>query len=132
MTAALVVTVLACGGAAAVARYLVALWFATDDRFPWAVLIVNVVGSGLGGAVLALGSALSGDVQLILLTGVAGGLTTFSTFSVETVQLVLDGRAQVAAANVAANLGAGLATAAGVYWMAGFWEAGFWVLASLN
>jgi len=115
VTAALVVTVLVCGGVAAVLRYLVALWFAPDTRFPWAVLAVNVIGSALGGGVLAMGAGLPGDVQLILLTGVAGGLTTFSTFSVETVQLVLDGRARAAALNVGVNLGAGLAVTVLVY-----------------
>jgi CrcB protein len=115
VTAALAVTVLLCGSAAAVLRYLVAVWFSTDDGFPWAVLVVNIIGSALGGAVLGLGAALPNDVQLVLLTGVAGGLTTFSTFSVETVQLVLDGRTRVAAVNVGVNLGAGLAVTALVY-----------------
>lgn len=115
MTAALVVAVLVCGGVAALLRYLVAVWFSPDDRFPWAVLVVNVIGSSLGGVVLALGADLSQEVQLVLLTGVAGGLTTFSTFSVETVQLVLDGRARTAALNVGVNLGAGLAVTALAY-----------------
>lgn len=115
MTWVLAATVIGCGGVAALARYLVAMWFSSDDRFPWAVLTVNVIGSALGGMVLAIGSGLGHDVQLVLLTGVAGGLTTFSTFSVETVQLVLDGRARVAALNVGVNLGAGLAVTALVY-----------------
>ena len=79
------------------------------------MLTVNVVGSALAGAVLALGSTLSPDAQLILLSGVAGGLTTFSTFSVETVQLVRDGRARVAGLNVGVNLGAGLAVTVVAY-----------------
>lgn len=109
MTAALAVAAIVSGGLAALARYLVALWFSPDEGFPWAVLTVNVIGSALAGVVLGLGSGLGDDVQLILLTGIAGGLTTFSTFSVETVQLVLDGRARVAMLNVGVNLGAGLA-----------------------
>ena len=112
MTAALAASVIICGGLAALARYLVAVWFGAGDRFPWAVLTVNVIGSALAGAVIAVGDGLGGDLQLILLTGVAGGLTTFSTFSVETVQLVLDGRARVAVLNVVLNLGAGLTVAA--------------------
>jgi CrcB protein len=123
VTAALALAVIVCGGVAALTRYLVALWFSPDDRFPWAVLTVNVAGSALAGAVLAVGSALGGDAQLVLLTGVAGGLTTFSTFSVETVQLVLDGRARVAAVNVGVNLGAGLAVTALAYAM------GVWIFA---
>lgn len=115
MTSTLVMTVLVCGGVAALLRFLVAVWFSPDDRFPWAVLVVNLIGSALGGAVLALGTTLPQDLQLVLLTGVAGGLTTFSTFSVETVQLVLDGRARTAALNVGVNLGLGLAVTALVH-----------------
>jgi fluoride exporter len=115
VTGQLAASVVVCGGLAALARHLVAVWFGSDQRFPWAVLTVNIIGSALAGAVIALGAGLSGDLQLILLTGVAGGLTTFSTFSVETVQLVLDGRARAAALNVALNLGAGLAVTAMSY-----------------
>ena len=118
MTAAIAATVIGCGGVAALARYLVAVWFSSDGGFPWAVLVVNVVGSALAGTVLALAAALGDDVTLILLSGVAGGLTTFSTFSVETIQLVLDGRARVAALGVGANLGAGLAVTAAAYALA--------------
>ncbi|HEU4806755.1 MAG TPA: CrcB family protein [Homoserinimonas sp.] len=115
MTAALAAAVILCGGVAGVARYLVAVWFSGDTRFPWAVLIVNAVGSALGGAVLGFGSGLSDDIRLVLLTGVAGGLTTFSTFSVETIQLVMDGRARVAVLNIGANLAVGLAVTAVAY-----------------
>jgi CrcB protein len=115
VTAALAATVIACGGVAALVRYLVAAWFSSADGFPWAVLTVNVIGSAFAGAVLAIGAGLDDDARLILLSGVAGGLTTFSTFSVETVQLVMDGRARIAALNVGLNLGAGLAVTAMAY-----------------
>jgi CrcB protein len=115
VTAALAASVIICGGLAALARYLVAVWFGTEARFPFAVLAVNVIGSAFAGGVLALGAGLSADVRLVLLSGVAGGLTTFSTFSVETVQLVLDGRARAAALNVALNLGAGLSVTVAAY-----------------
>src|SRR5690606_36449269 len=80
-------------------------------------LLVNALGSALGGVALGLGSGLPDDIRLILLSGVAGGLTTFSTFSVETVQLVLDGRMRVAGLTVATNLAAGLTATAGAYWL---------------
>ena len=103
-----VVAVLLAGAAGAVLRYLASLVFA-GRRFPWAVLVVNVAGSLLAGAAAA---GLEGDARLILLTGFCGGLTTFSSLSVETVQLVLDGRTRVAALSVGGNLVAGVAAAA--------------------
>ena len=78
-------------------------------RAPWAVLIVNVVGSFIGGLLIG---ATTGDLRLILLTGFCGGLTTFSTFSVETVQLVMERRVRAALLSVAANLVVGIAAAA--------------------
>lgn len=119
MTAAIAATVIACGGLAAVVRFLVAAWLPAE-RFPWAVLTVNVVGSALGGMVLALAAGLGEEVTVILLSGVAGGLTTFSTFSVETVQLVVDGRVRVAALNVVLNVGAGLVVTAVAYSVAAY------------
>jgi len=45
----------------------------------------------------------------------AGGLTTFSTWSVETVQLVLDGRWRTAVTSVALNLVVGVGVAGGAW-----------------
>ncbi|PJJ73464.1 CrcB protein [Diaminobutyricimonas aerilata] len=116
MTAWAAVAAVLAGGVAAVIRYGVTLAFA--GRFlPWAVLVVNVVGSALGGAVVALSSmgGMDAGLRLVVLGGVAGGLTTFSTWSVETVQLARSGRYWIAVGNVAVNLAAGL-TAASVAW----------------
>lgn len=98
------VAVIGAGILGAVLRYLV-----TTLTPRWGVLVVNVVGSFIGGIALA---ALSGDAKLILLTGFCGGLTTFSTFSVETVQALLDGKVRAAALSVAANLVLGIGAAA--------------------
>lgn len=126
MTAVTIATV-AAGGAGAVLRYLVSVSFAragagaergtvrsgaAAHHFPWPVLVVNVVGSAIAGAVLALGGTLPPDTQLVLLAGVCGGLTTFSTLSVETVQLVQAGRVGVAAGSVTANLVVGVGACA--------------------
>ena len=107
------VAVIGAGAIGALARYLVARAFARA-RFPWAVLVVNVVGSAIGGAVLGLviRADLSADLRLVLLAGLCGGLTTFSTLSVETVQLVLGGRARAAVLSMAANLVFGVGAAA--------------------
>ena len=98
------VALLVAGALGAVLRY-----GATTVSPRWGVLAVNIVGSLIGGIALA---SLEGDAQLVLLTGFCGGLTTFSTFSVETVQAVLDGRVRNAALSVLANLALGTAAAA--------------------
>lgn len=125
MSAGVIAAVLLAGAAGAVVRFVVSRlavrWSSGPPSryrdFPWAVLIVNVVGSALGGAVLGLAEAgaVSADVRLILLTGFCGGLTTFSTFSVETIQLVLDGKGRTAAFSVFSNLALGILVAALAY-----------------
>jgi fluoride exporter len=86
-------------------------------RAPWAVLVVNVAGSGIGGAVLGLAQRgeVSSDIRLVILGGLCGGLTTFSTWTVETIQLVVDGRWRVAALSAGTNLLLGIAAAGLVY-----------------
>jgi CrcB protein len=115
VTPVLALAVLGAGAAGALVRYLVA--GIARGGFPWAVLAVNAVGSLVGGGVLALAerAAITADLRLILLTGLCGGLTTFSTFSVETIELVLAGRARVAAVSVGANLSLGVGAAALAY-----------------
>ncbi len=105
----IVVATLLAGALGAGLRFVTARAF--GSRAVWAVLAVNVVGSALGGVLLGVAS---GDIRLILLSGFCGGLTTFSTFGVETIQLVMDGKWRVAALSVAANLvlGVGAATVA--------------------
>lgn len=117
MSAWLVLGVLVAGGAAAVARFLISRALpAGPGRLPLGVLIVNVAGSLIGGVVLGLAerAAVSEDLRLILLTGVCGGLTTFSTWSVETVELALTGRWQAGIVNLIGTLALGfLACGAG-------------------
>jgi len=98
------ILVLLAGVAGAALRYGASLVSAR-----WFVLAVNVVGSLLAGIAVA---TLEGDLRLIAVTGFCGGLTTFSTFSVETVQLVQTGRARVAVASAAGNLVLGVGAAA--------------------
>ena len=84
-----------------------------DSVFPWGTLTVNVVGSLvlgiLTGAVTAGGA--SPQVQLAVGTGFCGALTTYSTFSYETLRLLEDDARLFAAANVVASIVAGLVSA---------------------
>ncbi|MDT0455177.1 fluoride efflux transporter CrcB [Streptomyces sp. DSM 41527] len=84
-----------------------------DTVFPWGTFTVNVVGSLilglLTGAVFA--GAASAHVQLLLGTGLCGALTTYSTFSYETLRLAADRARANAVANVVATVAAGLAAA---------------------
>lgn len=116
MSAGLVVAVLAAGAVGALVRYgaTVAAGRSTS-RIPWAVFAVNVLGSLVAG--LAAASPLGADVRLVVITGFAGGLTTFSTLSVETIQLVLDRRMRLAIGSIAANLAIGIAAAALGWWI---------------
>ncbi len=117
MNPGLALAVIAAGAVGALARFAVARFFGPRTRFPWAVLVVNVIGSAIGGAVLALATRgnVSADIRLILLTGLCGGLTTFSTLSVETIQFIQDGRWRTALSSIGANLALGIGCAAGVY-----------------
>ncbi|MFF1919872.1 fluoride efflux transporter CrcB [Streptomyces sp. NPDC058221] len=95
-----------------------------DTVFPWGTFTVNVTGclvlGLLTGAVTA--GAASSHVQLLLGTGLCGALTTYSTFSYETLRLAEDGARFYAAANVVASVVTGLGavfvgvTLAGTLW----------------
>lgn len=107
MTPLLVLAVAVGGALGAVLRHLASVSLAGRGRIPWGVLVVNVVGSFIAG--LALGLPLDPTAKLIVLTGFCGGLTTFSTLSVDTLQLILDGKRRAAAVSVALNVSLGLA-----------------------
>jgi CrcB protein len=122
MTAAVVFAILGAGAAGAVLRYLTARAFASHDGFPWAVLIVNVAGSALGGLLAGLAhiGTIDPNLEIVMLTGLCGGLTTFSTLSVETMQIVSLKSIRVAFLSGAANLVLGIGVAAAMY---------FWLIA---
>ncbi|GAB2689395.1 fluoride efflux transporter CrcB [Kitasatospora kifunensis] len=81
-----------------------------DSLFPWGTFAVNLFGSlALGlvtGAVLS--GAASSQWQLLVGTGFCGALTTYSTFSYETLRLAESGARGFAAANVGLSLAGGL------------------------
>lgn len=81
---------LACAGGAigAGARYAIAQWFAARGwaDFPWATLSINVTGSflmGLTAGLLMARTHLPLELRVFIATGILGGYTTFSAFSLE-------------------------------------------------
>lgn len=101
-----VLLVFSCGGAGCVARYLIGL--AVGPRaFPYATLIVNLVGSLLIAFILEIALQrrdVSATVQLALTTGFLGGFTTYSSFNLETTRLMTDGHATRGLANIAVTV----------------------------
>ena len=101
--------VILAGAIGAVLRHLVSLVGGA-----WAVLIVNVIGSFIAGVAISF----SGDLQFIVAAGFCGGLTTFSTFSVRTMELAMKGKWNAAVSAVIANVLFGfIAAAAGITMM---------------
>ncbi len=90
-------------------RYLVSIYSAKllGNQFPYGTLAVNVVGGILIGLILEICAGtnyISPNLRLFLTTGILGGLTTFSTFSYETIQFFTAGSYGMGLANTALNL----------------------------
>ena len=96
----------------ACARYLISL--AASRALPWfpfGTLISNVAAGFLIGLIIGLernNAALGANIRLLLTTGLLGGLSTFSTLSMETVTMIEGGRNAAAAANTLLNIGLSL------------------------
>ncbi|SDI91939.1 CrcB protein [Frankineae bacterium MT45] len=90
------------------------------DLFPYGTLLVNVIGCFILGVITAgaLDAHWGGRVVALLGTGLCGGLTTFSTFAVESVQLERHRRPIVMLAYLALSLLLGIG-AAQLGWLVG-------------
>jgi CrcB protein len=92
-------------------RYACSSLFAryVGETFPWGTLVVNVVGSFVIGAFATLTApdgrwVVSPDARLFVTVGVCGGYTTFSSFSLQTLNLVRTGEWGAAGGNVAGSV----------------------------
>jgi fluoride exporter len=96
------------------ARYLTDRWVQSrhDSVFPWGTLAVNVTASFVLGLVAGAGAVLSPAVALAVGTGFCGALSTYSTFSYETLRLLETRAPFYASANVVASLAAVFGAAA--------------------
>ncbi|RDL52038.1 putative fluoride ion transporter CrcB [Ensifer sp. M14] len=97
------------GAIGSMARYLVGLWtlHRWGPGFPWGTLGVNITGSFLIGLLAELimrKFGASAEMRLFLITGVLGGYTTFSAFSLDTITLFERGDAALAVSYIAASV----------------------------
>jgi len=101
------------GGVGSVARWYVSLKMnGISPVLPLGTLTVNLVGAfiiGLGIAIFSRMTHLDPVWKLLLTTGFCGGLTTFSTFSLELVYMLQDGRFAAALLNILLNLAGSVA-----------------------
>ena len=118
----LTLAAVALGGAlGSVARFVVAaVMRQAAPAWPWGTLIVNVVGSFAIGVLFAWFAARPAHEawRLGLITGVLGGFTTFSAFSIETLELAKTGGIGAGAAYVAVTLVLGFGACALGLWTA--------------
>jgi fluoride exporter len=106
-------------------RYLVDRVIQTrhDTVFPWGTMTANVAGCLVLGFLVAAAARLPSAVEAVLGTGFCGALTTYSTFSYETLRLLEDGARFYAVVYVGASLLAGFG-AVGLGWTLGSWLTG--------
>lgn len=100
------------GGAfGAVARYLIGLLpLSPDSGFPVKTFLINIAGAFLIGIIAALASknSISPRLVLFLKVGICGGFTTFSSFALESNQLIQGGKYLTAALYIAGSIALGI------------------------
>jgi CrcB protein len=92
-----VLVVALAGGVGAVLRSVLATF---KGYLPWGILIANTAAT----AVAAWALLAAPQLGLVLVAGLAGGLSTFSTFVAQTWQLIADGKRLASALNIILNL----------------------------
>lgn len=105
----MILAVAAGGAIGSVARYLTVLWMGRllGADYPWGTLSVNVVGGLCMGLLAGLGAhawQLSPELRTFLMTGILGGFTTFSAFSLDVALLWERGETVAALAYAAASV----------------------------
>ena len=105
--------VFAGGGVGSALRYAVGLWVQsrTGSAFPWGTFAVNAIGCLLIGVIATLADEhawIAPSTRLLLVTGLLGGFTTFSSFTFESFELLRSGQFVAASANVLGQIAFGL------------------------
>ncbi|MGL5648337.1 MAG: fluoride efflux transporter CrcB, partial [Clostridium sp.] len=99
------VILVGCGGfIGASLRYVISLGAkGIGTSFPFGTLIANILGALIIGFVMQLSldtALISANTRLFITTGMMGGLTTFSTFSYETIGLLTTGQSGLGIVNI--------------------------------
>ena len=79
------------------------------ETFPWGTLLVNILGSFVIGVFFTLTGPdgrllVSPNIRQFVMVGLCGGYTTFSSFSLQTLNLIRDGEILYAGANIVASV----------------------------
>ena len=93
-----IIAVAITGGLGSVIRLFLGKW---QGKLPWGILLGNVLASFLVGLVTGTQNMV---LAIILITGLAGGLSTFSSFAAQTVEFMRRGRIAQGLWNILANL----------------------------
>ncbi|KAA1171407.1 fluoride efflux transporter CrcB [Marinobacter salinexigens] len=101
-------------------RWLLGLWLnSTYHVVPYGTLIANLCGGWLIGFLIGFfthGSHLAPEWRLFAITGLCGALTTFSTFSLEMLSAIQEGKFAMALVGILAHVaGSLIMTAVGIY-----------------
>lgn len=105
---------IALGGAlGALGRYLISTWVYSkgDFVFPWGTFVVNIIGSFILGLVYVWGTerlVINPNTRAFLAVGLLGAFTTFSTFSLETLNVIKEGEFRIAVFNILGSIVLGL------------------------
>ena len=101
------------GGIGSVGRYLIVQLAAAlfGPRLPWGTLAVNVIGGLVMGLISGAfeGRTHDPDLRLFLTTGILGGFTTFSAFSLDAVRLMQNENLAIAGGYVVASVALAIA-----------------------
>ena len=110
------------GGVGAGLRYSATVFApAKKDGFPFAIFVVNAAGSLLVGLLTALlvNAFVSPEVAFVLVAGFCGGLTTMSTFAVDSIERLRAGHWMVAGLNIVGSTAVGLLAVGAGYLLGG-------------
>lgn len=98
------------GAIGTLGRYLVSVWALPISReLPWGTILINITGSFVigffGTLTLAHGRfPVSENMRLFVMVGICGGYTTFSSFSLQTLDLIRSGAVMRATVNIIASV----------------------------